>query len=220
MIWACRSTCRKVITKRQAGEGRTGGRTYAPRQIGGIEMQTRSVRLIRSIVSLAACMTLIDVRLARRVSCCQTSSCLTPTTHRSKYGLAEDSRDQVHLLTARAAFANKARQEIGYDDDAGLPLCLEEPARKRKHHFMFRSKSSDKSKEARGDDKRISSRSATLSICVRLRFLQKRNRTAMSSALLSLSVSSTMTCASKRRRCPPRRLRVCPPAVERRARIV
>ncbi len=27
---------------------------------------------------------------------------------------------------------------------------LEESARKRKHHFMFRSKSSDKSKEARG----------------------------------------------------------------------
>ena len=27
---------------------------------------------------------------------------------------------------------------------------LEESVRKRKHHFMFRSKSSDKSKEARG----------------------------------------------------------------------
>lgn len=29
-------------------------------------------------------------------------------------------------------------------------IVLEEPVRKRKHHFMFRSKSSDKSKEARG----------------------------------------------------------------------
>lgn len=39
--------------------------------------------------------------------------------------------------------------------DNHITICccccyLEEPVRKRKHHFMFRSKSSDKSKEARG----------------------------------------------------------------------